>query len=311
MLAQIISADLRSAAPVLVTALGLLCCQNAGVVNIGAEGMMLAGAFAAAAASYYLHNSYAALALAIVAGALFALLFALLTVKFGADEIIVGAGINMLVPGITTVLARLVFGMSNTLPQLASFKPIRFGRFSDNAAASFSIIFEQTALVYLALLLVPVTHYIMHRTKAGLVLRATGVNPQAAASIGINIKKVKVASILTSGAAAGAGGAFLSLGTLSFFVEGMTGGRGFIALAAVAFSKGRCLGTALAALIFSLGLALEPRLQAAFSATAAGNNTPYQLFMMAPYLLTLLSLCLQGISRAPGALEKNGNKKNA
>lgn len=287
--------DLRTATPILLAAIGLVFMERSGVVNIGVEGMMLVGTLFAVVGSFYFGNAWLGAITAMLATGLMGLLFAFLVVTVRANQVVVGIAINILGLGLTTSLARIVFGVNLAPPKIDTFKTVSIPFLSDIPILG-PILFNQMLLVYFALLLVPITHYILFKTTIGLKIRAVGEHPKAADTVGINVFKVRYASIIGGSLLAGLAGAYLSLGLLSFFSEGMVAGRGFIALAAVIFGKWTPFGTLGAALLFGLGDAIQIRMQ------AMGSTVPYQFLLMLPYLLTVVALAgFVGKSSPPAA----------
>jgi simple sugar transport system permease protein len=266
-LANFLAAVLRGALPILLSALGAVFTQQAGVVNIGLEGIMLAGAFAAALCSFHLGNAALALAAALLAAALFAALFAVLCVIYHADEIIAGAGINILALGLTTTLARLLFTSAAS------------------ASLAAGAAFPRFVLTVLALSLVPLSALFLYKTSWGLSLRACGAQSRAALASGIDVQKTRVLSTVFGGMLAGAGGALLSLEISGYFVEGMVSGRGFIALAAAAAGRLNPFAVLAVSCLFGAGLSLESRLQ------PLAPGIPYQIYLIIPYILTIGALC--------------------
>ncbi|MBS3970870.1 MAG: ABC transporter permease [Clostridia bacterium] len=287
--------DLRTATPILLAAIGLVFMERSGVVNIGVEGMMLVGTLFAVVGSFYFGNAWLGAITAMLATGLMGLLFAFLVVTVRANQVVVGIAINILGLGLTTSLARIVFGVNLAPPKIDTFKIVSIPFLSDIPILG-PILFNQMLLVYFALLLVPITHYMLFKTTIGLKIRAVGEHPKAADTVGINVFKVRYASIIGGSLLAGLAGAYLSLGLLSFFSEGMVAGRGFIALAAVIFGKWTPFGTLGAALLFGLGDAIQIRMQ------AMGSTVPYQFLLMLPYLLTVVALAgFVGKSSPPAA----------
>ncbi|MDR3145676.1 MAG: ABC transporter permease [Treponema sp.] len=302
MFAQIgnfIAADLRTAMPILIAALGFLFSERAGVVNIGAEGILLFGAFFGVIGSWYFGSAWMGLLTAMFTGMLVAALFAGLTISLRADQVVVGAGINIFATGLTTTLNRVIFGMNLKPPEIASFEPLTL----PPVVAGIPVIgpglvtvLSQNVLVYITLLLIPLAHFVLFKTEMGLRIRAVGEHPKACDTVGINVYRIRYGAVLFSGLLGGAAGAFVSLGLLSFFLESMIAGRGFIALAAVAFGKYTPWGILGASLLFGGGLALESRLQ------TLGTGIPYQFFLMIPYVLTILALAgFVGKNQGPAA----------
>lgn len=294
-----IAADIRTAMPIMIAALGLVFSERAGVVNIGAEGILLFGSLAGVAGSWSFGNVWIGLLFAMFTGGLVALVFAYLTVSLYANQVVVGAAINILALGITTSLNRVIFGVNTAPPKIESFSRIQLPEFIHRIpgiGGGLVTIFSQNILVYIVFLLIPVAHFVMFKTELGLNIRGAGEYPKACDTVGINVYKIRYGTIIVSGFFCGAAGAFVSLGLLSFFMENMIAGRGFIALAAVAFGRYTPFGILGASLLFGGGLALESRLQ------TLGTGIPYQFFLMIPYVLTILALVgLGGKNKGPAA----------
>jgi ABC-type uncharacterized transport system permease subunit len=284
---------LSLATPLLLAALGETVVQRAGVVNVGLEGMMLTGAFAAFVGtvfSVYLPghavgaapNPYVGLLAAIVAGMLIALLFALFVVRLTANQVVVGVVVNLLALGLTGTLLRIL--------------PRTKGGFLNTQALP-QIFYNQTILTPLALLAVPAVWWWLFRTRAGLELRACGEQPIASEAAGIPVMRRRTVAILFGGAMAGLAGAFLSVGDVPTFQEGMSAGRGFIALAIVTSGRWNPWGCLVAALIFGF----TDRLQ--IQGQAIGLHIPHDLLLALPYVATLLILTFgSGWSLSPAAL---------
>jgi simple sugar transport system permease protein len=286
-ISNFIAADIRIAMPIMIAAMGFVFSERAGLVNIGAEGIMLIGALAGVIGSLYSGSAWVGLLAAMAAGMLIAALFACLTVSLYANQIVVGAGINILAIGLTTTLNRVIFTMNTLRPKIDSFKDIPLPGFIEKIpliGPALNNIFSQTVLVYIAFLLIPLAHFVMFKTQTGLNIRAVGEHPEACDTVGINVYRFRYGAALFSGAMGGVAGAYVSLGLLSGFSEQMIAGRGFIALAAVAFGRYSPRGIMLASLLFGAGMALENRLQ------LLGTGIPFQLFLMIPYILTILAL---------------------
>jgi len=257
------ASSLRMASPILFATLGGVFCSECGVLNVGLEGLMLVGAFFGVVGSVALASAWGGLLVAVMACLLLSLAFAAVHLEWGADEMIVGLAMNLLGYGLTTYLLLLIFdvvGVSGHFP-----------------------------LVYLALLAVAATHFVLYKTPWGFRLRSAGENPGAAEAVGINLRLMRYAGVLIGGVLCGCGGAFLSLAHLNLFSEGMTAGRGFLALAAVNFGERKPLRCLAAALIFGFADALAIRLQR--------FGLPSQLVLMLPYVATVVILTLSGIQR--------------
>ncbi|BEP29451.1 ABC transporter permease [Helicovermis profundi] len=297
-LVALLSAALRMSVPILFSALGGMFSERSGVVNIGLEGIMLMGALFGVVGSYYSGNHWVGILVAMISGMLMALLFAYITITIKIDQIVSGIAINMLAVGLTSFLYRALFGITTVPIKVDSFHPVRIPLLADIPIIG-PIMFNQTVLVYIALLLVPITSFLLFKTMWGLKVRSVGEHPKAADTVGINVIKIRYTGVLISGALAGIGGAFLSLGQFNMFVDNMVSGRGFIAVAAIIFGKWKPKGILIASLIFGVADALQIRLQ------AAGVGIPYQLLLMLPYIITIIALTgLVGYNKPPNSLGK-------
>lgn len=290
----LLHATLVAATPLLLAALSETVVQRTGVINIGLEGILLVGAFAGAAGAYFTNSVIVGLGLGSLSGISFALLYALLTQGFQSDQIVVGISLNLLAVGLTGTLYRGLFGVTGQaiivptvptvpLPLLHTLPIIGPG------------LFQHTALVYLALLLVPLAHVLLFHTGTGLQIHAVGEYPHAAETLGISVIRIRTIALIVEGLLGGLAGAYLSLAYANTFIEGMSAGRGFIALAIVIFGRWRPLGTCAGALFFGAATALQFHLQ------ALGLSMPYQFILMLPYLLTLLALAFSGTRLSPPA----------
>jgi len=238
---------LRTATPLLFAGLGGLFSERGGVVNIALEGILLLGAFAAAAVTYFTGSLWLGIAAAVVAGSLLAAAHALICLRFGVDQIVSGIALNMLAVGLTEFLMWIFFGSGSNSPRLPS---------PDWPGALGSFFVELPPLTLLALLLVPASSWLLWRSRFGLRLRAVGEHPEAADSLGLPVHRIQFYGVLLSGVLAGLGGAFLSLNT-HYFVKNMSAGRGFIALAALIFGKWRPGGVLAATLLFGFAESLQ------------------------------------------------------
>ncbi|MBY0277722.1 ABC transporter permease [Candidatus Binatia bacterium] len=296
LLETFLATGLVLATPILLAALGELLVERSGVLNIGVEGVMLSGAFAAALAAWGSHSTTAGVLAAALTGTALALLFALATVRLGADQIVVGAALNLVALGVTGALYRAALGASGTALVLPTLAPLDVPLLR-HAPILGKALFGQNALVYLGLCLTPLLAVLLRHTGLGLRLRALGDHPQAAASLGLPVRRDRILMLAVGGALAGLGGAALTLAATNTFVEGITAGRGFIALAVVVFGRWSAWGALGGALLFGLASALQ------FQFQAAALAIPYQLFLMLPYVLTLAVLLLpSGGGSAPRAL---------
>ncbi len=277
-LSIIIPATIRSATPLMFSALGGNFSERSGVVNIGLEGIMTIGAFSAVFFSYKTGSPWMGLLGAMVAGGLFGLLLAFLSINFKANQVIVGTAINILAASLTTFLLVAVWGRPGQTNSVQSFQ--HWGPF--------------TIFTYLAFALVFVCYYVMFKTPFGLRLRAVGEHPKAADTLGVNVQMTRYICVVISGVLAGIGGASLSIGSLNLFKEGMVAGRGFIALAALIFGKWNPIGAAAACLFFGFADALQT--------VSSSLPIPSEFIFAMPYILTMLAVSgFIGKSIAPAA----------
>lgn len=288
-------ASLRLAVPLAFAALGGLYSERSGVLNIALEGMLLTGAFASAATSFLTNNIWLGVLAALIAGGLVGLLHALLCVTLRVDQLVSGLAINLVASGLTSFLARLIFSGGGA-QRLSGIEAIRIPGLA-NLPIVGTLLFNQDILVYFLIFLVLFTTYLLFYTSPGLTLRAVGEYPRAALAAGISVPLVRYLCVIISGCLAGLGGAYLTLVQVKFFAEGMSAGKGFIAIAALIFGKWHPVGTALACLLFGATEALQLRIQ------ALGANIPYQFLVMLPYAIALLALVgLAGKFTPPAAL---------
>ncbi|HLQ61637.1 MAG TPA: ABC transporter permease [Candidatus Acidoferrales bacterium] len=287
-LAGFIVATLVAGTPLVLAAMGGLMCERSGVVNIALEGIMLTSAFAGYAAAVATHNLWLGVLVAVLAGSLIAGLHAVLSIQFLVDQIVSGTVINILAIGITGSFYRTFIQNAN-LSGTGVLPAVRL-TFLPNAPIIGSI-------TILALLLIPLVHVILFRSVWGLRTRACGEHPLAAETAGISVYFVRYANVIASGALGGLGGAYFSLQQIGNFLPNMTGGRGFIALAAMIFGQWTPVGAFLASLLFAGADALSARLQ------IAGVNLPYQILGMLPYVLTIVVVAgAVGRAVAPAAV---------
>ena len=278
------NAILDFAPPLVFAALGGVLSERAGVVNIGLEGMMRFGAFAAAAGAIWTGSPWFGLLCGALAGAAAAAVHALLSLRFRADQVVSGIALNLVALGLVTYLLQALFGSSGVSPPAPSLPRDGHGH---------------TALAYAALVIPVLFHLWLSHTAAGLRVRAVGEHPRAAATQGVRVLSLRAFCVLGSGLLAGLGGATLSVGILGQFDSRMPAGQGFMALAAMVFGKWTPLGAAGAAFFFAAADALQRQLS--FSLHAADLHLD-GLFLALPYALTLLVLALGiGRTRAPAA----------
>ncbi len=278
--------------PLLLAALGELVSERAGVLNIGIEGLMLTGAFAGFLGCWWTGSPLAGMAAAGAAAMALGLILAFWVVGLDADQVVAGAALNILALGLTGTLYRAVFGVTGAALSVPTFAPLAIG-----GDVPWLAPLRQPAPVYLALALVPLIWLVLARTRLGLALRAVGEAPDAAASLGVPVAAIRVGALAVAALLAGLGGGYLSLAYSNTFVEGMSAGRGFIALAIVVFGRWRPLGILAGALLFGAASAGQFHLQ------AAGVDVSYHLLLMLPYALTLAVLAFASrATAAPAAL---------
>jgi simple sugar transport system permease protein len=258
----LVFSTIRLATPLVLAALGGLYSERSGVINIALEGLLLAGAFTAASVTYYAHSPWVGLGAAMLAGAFVAYILALACIRFKADQVVTGTGINILFIGLPAELSGALFLSSGSTPQIPkeNLLPTISGLLP-GFMPQWRILTEVSVMSLLALVLVLVTRYVLYRTPFGLRLRAVGENPEAADAAGVGVNRIRYVGVVLSGALAGIGGAYLSIGQSSLFTRNMAAGRGFIALAALIFGKWRPVQTMLACLLFGLADALTIQLQ--------------------------------------------------
>jgi simple sugar transport system permease protein len=293
----LLAAGVRLATPLVFAALGGIISERAGVINIGLEGMMIMGTFGAYVGSYMTGSAWGGALGGALAGALTGLLFAWMAVRFRADQVVLGTGINIFALALTAFIYRAMYkaGVSQFV---TGFKTWNVPVLSDIPIVG-EIFFRQIPLVYVGYVLIALIAFILYRTTWGLKLRSVGELPRAADTAGISVYRLRLLAVSASGGLAGLGGAFLSIGEISAFTEGLVAGRGFIALAAVIFGRWDPLRAAAACLLFGTADALQYRMQ------ALQVPIPYEFLLMMPYVLTLLAFILfVHRSRPPAALGK-------
>jgi len=280
--AGLFAATLRMATPIAYGSLGGIFSERVGVVNIGLEGMMLTGAFTGVAVSFFSGSPWLGVAAAVLIGGFLGLLHGVITVKFAGDQVVSGTGINIFALGFTAYMSQVFWGSRGASESVQGLPVISIPLLKDIPIIG-DIIGTHTPLVYLMIIITVISYIVLFKTPLGLRIRAVGERPDAADTAGINVFKTKYLCIVISGMLAGLGGAFLSLGHLSLFAWGMTGGRGFIALAAMILGKWMPFGAFGASVMFGFADALQMRLQAL-------GLLPPQIILTIPYLLTVAVL---------------------
>ncbi len=285
-------AVLRIATPLILGTLGVLLCERAGVLNLGIEGIMVAGAFTGWLAVYQGLPLWGGVAVAAMTGAVFGLLHAFLTVGLALSQHVSGLGITMLASSLSYYGYRVSFPKASTPPTIEPF--------TDMAWLNLPVLGEQTPLTLLALALVPLIAYVLNRTPAGLAVRMVGENPQAAEGQGVSVALTRSLAIACGSALMGVAGSFLTLSAFNAFFFNMVNGRGWICVALVVFASWRPGKALLGAILFAFFDALQLRLQQSGDAAL-----PYQLYLMLPYALSILALVLVARRAAyPQALMK-------
>jgi general nucleoside transport system permease protein len=289
MIEPLIHAALLMTTPILLAAIGGLVNRLGGLVNIGLESMMLSGALAAVAVSAATGSVVAALLAAATTGAIVGLAMSLAVTRLQANEIIVGLGFNVAIAGLVRFLLKSLYGASGTFspPGVVMLPRIDFPYIADIPWLG-AIVSGQDALTWFAWAMVPATAFFLRRTRAGLRLRATGAAEATVRAVGLSPLNIRDASTVFAGAMAGLAGAHLSIGVVGLFNEGITGGRGFIALAAFYFGRGAPWRTALGALLFGAFEAAQIRLQ--------GHGAPAELVQMLPYAIVIVVLTGLGLA---------------
>jgi simple sugar transport system permease protein len=289
------AAAVRVGTPLGLAAIGEVITERSGVINIGIEGSLLAGAFGAAVGAMQGGLLIGAIAGA-TAGLAVAILFAGLAIGVRADQIIAGTAVTLAATGLTGLLSQRIWGAAGaglSLPTARAWSIPGLASLPGLGPA----FFQQSGFTYLCYLLIPAASWLLFRTRFGLELRASGESPAAAAAAGVAVARVRLIATLLGGACAGIAGSSLVLAEVGTFTERMSAGRGFIAIAIVALGRWQPAGIALASLLFGAATALQYMFQ------ASGTSIPYQLFIALPYLLALAALATAvGRHRGPAAL---------
>jgi general nucleoside transport system permease protein len=294
LLVSFLTSAVRVATPLLLAALGETLAERGGVINLGIEGAMLAGALAAAIGSTA-GGPWAGTLAAAGTGAMLSLGFGLIAVAAGANQIISGTAITLGAVGATGAIYRQVYGSAGVGLSLPTFPGISISGL-DRIPLLGPALFEQSILTYLGYVAVPALWFLLFRTRWGLALRAAGESVEAATAAGVRVKRIRIVALVLGGMFAGIAGASLVLAQVGTFAEKMTAGRGFMAVAIVVLGGWRPGRVAGAALFFGAAMALQFLFQSIVS------NLPYQLFLMLPYLLTLLVLA-GGVGRVRSPAE--------
>lgn len=297
-LITLISGTLCMATPLIFASIGGLFSENSGVMNIALEGIMLIGAFGAVVGAYYFKNMFIAILFAAVFGGLVALIHAYVCIKHKANQVVSGAAINILSAGLPSFLLLKLWnsaGRSPIVPKLSNISiPVL-----KNIPILGDALNQLNILVYLAILLIPISHVVLYKTRLGLRIRAVGEHPKGADTAGIDVYKIRYLCVIISGVLSGIAGAYLSIGEMGMFTNQMSAGRGFIALAAMIFGKWKPIGAFKACLLFGAAESLE------MIGQVAGLPIPSDLLAALPYILTIIVLTgFVGRTVAPSAVGK-------
>ena len=279
-------AAIRIASPLIFATMGELICERAGVLNLGIEGIMTAGAFAGWFTVYAGGDLWTGVLVAALAGAMFGLLHATLTVPLGLSQHVVGIGVTMLAASLTYFTYRLVLPEVTSPPKIEPFQPLAIPGLSDIPVIG-QALFNQTPLTYLAFATVAVVAWVLYRTPLGLAVRAAGENPSAVEAQGISVTAIRMGAVIVGSALMAVGGAFLTMSAFNSFFFEMINGRGWICIALVVFGSWRPGKALVGAILFAAFDAYQVRLQ-----QLTGGAVPYQLFLMMPYALSILALIL-------------------
>lgn len=294
-LVGILTSGIRLATPYLYSSIGEMFGQRSGVLNLGVDGMMLMGAFAAFYVTFVSENPWLGLGAAILVGGVMGLAMAVISVTFQAEQGISGIGVYLFGLGMSELLFQRTLG---TVETVSGFRPLEIPLLSDIPVLG-EVFFSQSILVYGAYLIVPLAWFILNKTTLGLKVRAVGENPAAADSLGVSVNATRYITVTMGGVLAGVAGASLSIALLNVFQQNLTNGIGFIAVALVYFGGWRPFGILFGALLFSMVNAFQVWVQ------VLGIPIPSELAVMLPYILTIVVLIFAaGRVRQPSALTK-------
>ena len=287
---------LRIATPLILGTLGVLLCERAGVLNLGIEGIMVAGAFTGWLAVYLGLPLWGGVAVAALTGALLGLLHGVLTVTLALSQHVAGLGLTLLATALASYAYRVSFPKVDTPPSIQAFEPMSW--------LPIPVLNAQTPLTLLALLLVPAIAWLLYRTPLGLAIRTVGENPAAAEGQGLSVTRLRIGAIVAGSALMGVAGCFLTLAAFNAFFFNMVNGRGWVCVALVVFASGRPGKALLGALLFAFFDALQLRLQQA-SGGVLGLELPYQVYLMLPYAMAIVALIVMARrAQVPQALMK-------
>ncbi len=296
MLEGFLASTIAMATPILLAALGELIVERSGVLNIGIEGAMLVGAFSGLATAWFSGSIALGLLAACAASMALNALLAVLVVNFAVNQVVAGTAIDILALGLTGVFYRRLFGVTGSAFTITPMRPIALGPLARIPLIG-PALFDQSALVYLAFALVPMVGLALSRTRYGLELRAAGERPEAADALGLGVYRLRWQALMIAGVLSGLAGAYLTMAYSDTFIEGITAGRGYVALSVVIVGRWNAWGVWAASILFGAAIALQ------FGLQAFGTAIPYQFFLALPYVLTLVVLAFMGgQADAPSAL---------
>jgi general nucleoside transport system permease protein len=282
--ASLWAAAVRIASPLIFGTLGELICERAGVLNLGIEGIMVAGAFSGWLTVYLGGDLWLGVTVAALVGALFGLLHGFLVVPLGLSQHVAGIGVTLLATSLSYYFYRVAFPEVTSPPKIEPFQTLNIPYLSDIPIIG-PALFQQTPLTYLAFIMVALVAWFLYRTPAGLAVRAVGENPAAAEAQGINVTAIRMLAVMAGSALMGIGGSFITLSAFNSFFFEMINGRGWICIALVVFGAWKPGKALMGALLFGLFDAYQLRLQ-----QIAGGVVPYQLFLMLPFVLSIIAL---------------------
>jgi general nucleoside transport system permease protein len=296
MLEAFLSSSIGMATPILLAALGELLVEESGIINIGIEGAMLCGAFFALTVAYFSGSTLLGFGAGMASGLAINAILAVLVINLAVNQVVAGTALDIFAVGVTGVFYRKLFGITGKAFIVKLIPKLRFGRLADIPILG-GALFNHNMLVYLSFALVPVIGYLLWRTRYGLSLRAAGERPEAADSLGLDVYRLRWQALLVAGLLTGLGGAYLTLAYAGTFVENISAGRGYVALAVVILGRWRPWGLAAASILFGAAMVLQ------FGLQALGTTVPYQIFLALPYALTLAVLAaVSGQAASPSAL---------
>ena len=280
------TASLRIATPLIFGVLGALLCERSGVLNLGIEGIFVVGAMTGWMAVWMGAGLWGGVLVAALSGALFGLFHALLTVVFGLSQHVSGLGITLFASSAASFAYRTALPNVSSPPRIEPFRALDIPVLSDLPFIG-PVLFQQTAMTWLALILVALVWWVMEKTALGVAIKAVGDNPDAVNAQGLSVTKLRMGSVIAGSALMALGGAFLTMSAFDAFFFGMVNGRGWICIALVIFASWQPGKALMGALLFGMFDALQVRLQ-----TQAGALIPGQVFLMAPYVLSIIALVI-------------------